>query len=141
MWFVYAVLSLIFASATALLARAGLGDERIDPQLWTFLRTVVVLFMAFFIMLGKRKTKRIKEFTKKNYLFLILSATMTGISWLAFYNAISIGNLSVIVPIDKLSIVVTIAFSFFFLKEKLSIHALIGLIILVTGTMLLLVPF
>ena len=138
MWAVYAVLSLIFASAATLLVRAGITPY-VSIELVTFFRTIIVLAMAFIIVLGKKKLPEIKKLTKKSYIFLLVSGILTGISWLAFFSAIQIGYVSQVVPIDKLSIVITIIFATLYLKEKLTPKALIGFVMLVTGTLLLLV--
>lgn len=135
LWLILALLAMVFATATTIFAR--LGMQEIDTHLGTFLRTIVVLFMAFIIIVSRKKLPRIKEFNQKNWIFITLSGIATGVSWLAYFAAIQIGDLSVIVPIDKLSIAVTIIFSYFVFKEKLSRRALIGLFLLITGTMIM----
>jgi len=135
-WFIYAVLSLVFASTVAILAK--LGMENVDSNLGTFLRTIVVLFMAFLIVVGQKKLSSIKKLTKQNWIFIIISGVFTGISWLCYFAAIQIGPVSVIVPIDRLSILVTVLFSYFIFREKLSRKSLVGLVLLVGGTLLLL---
>ena len=136
LWLIYAVVALGFASASNVLARAGM--QYVDVQLGTLFRTVTVLLMAFFIVLGKKKLPKFKTFTRKNYLFLTISGILTGISWLAFFNAMVMGYMSVVVAIDKLSILVTVAFSTFVLKEKLTLFSGLGLLVLTAGTLLLL---
>ena len=137
LWLVLAILSLVFASFAGILAK--LGMESIDSNLGTFLRTVIVALMAFFIVLGRKTLPAVKKMTRKNWIFLVVSGVLTGISWLCYYGAMQTGDVSVIVPIDKLSILVSITFSYFLFKEKLSIKAFIGLILLTGGTLLLLI--
>lgn len=137
LWLVLAVMSLIFASLTSILAKIGM--ESVDSKLGTFLRTIVVVIMAFLIAAGKKKLPDIKKLTKANWIFLSVSGILTGISWLCYYAAIQIGIVSVVVPIDKLSILVTVIFSYFLFKEKLNLKAAIGLVLLIGGTLLLLI--
>lgn len=135
-WFLFAFLSLIFASFTSVLAKAGM--QNINSHLGTFLRTIVVAIMAFIIVMGKKKLPGIKKMTKLNWVFLVVSGTLTGISWLCYFAAIQMGILSVVVPIDKLSVLVTVIFSYFLFKEKLNLKTWIGLFLLTAGTLLLL---
>jgi len=137
LWLVYALLSLIFASLTSILAK--LGMQSVDSNIGTFLRTIVVAVMALFIVIGQRKFQDVKKMTKSNWLFLIISGVLTGVSWLCYYGAIQMGNISIIVPIDKLSIVVTVIFSYIMFGEKLNRKAFIGLVLLTAGTLLLLI--
>jgi len=137
LWLVCALLSLVFASLTNILAK--LGMQSVDSNLGTFLRTIIVAVMSFLIVLGKRKFREIKRMTKSNWLFLVVSGVLTGISWLCYYGAIQMGNISIITPIDKLSIVVTAIFSYIMFGEKLNRKALIGLFLLTGGTLLLLI--
>lgn len=137
LWLVYALLSLVFASLTSTLAK--LGMQSVDSNLGTFLRTIIVAVMSFLIVLGKRKFPETKKMTRHNWLFLIISGCLTGVSWLCYYGAIQMGNVSAVVPIDKLSIVVTVIFSYFMFGEKLNRKALIGLVLLTGGTLLLLI--
>jgi len=134
-WFIYAILSAVFATLTSILAKIGI--ENIESNLATFIRTIVVLFMSFIIVLSKKKTNQIKSIDKKELIFIVLSGIATGASWLMYYYAIQKGVVSVVVPIDKLSIVFTFSFSLIFLKEKISIKALIGLLLMVSGTLLM----
>ena len=136
-WLLYAILSLVFASVVAILAKAGM--ENVDSNLGTFLRTSVVLLMAFLIAAGQKKLSGIKELTKLNWIFIVVSGVLTGISWLCYFAAIQTGPISVIVPIDKLSILVTVLFSYLLFKEKLNPKAFAGLVLLVGGTLLLLI--
>lgn len=135
-WLFYAVLSAVFAALTSILGKIGI--QGIESNLGTAIRTVVVLLMAWGIVLAQGKYRLIKEIDRKSWVFITLSGIATGISWLCYYRALQEGKASVIVPIDKLSIVVSIAFSRIFLKEKLSGKAFAGLMMIILGTMLLL---
>lgn len=134
-WMIYAVLSAIFAALTSILAKLGISG--VESNLGTAIRTGVVLVMAWFIVFAKGKQKEIKYVDKKELLFIALSGLATGASWLCYYYAIQNGIVSVVVPIDKLSILVTVVFSYFVFKEKLSKKALIGLCLMVIGTLLM----
>jgi transporter family protein len=137
LWLIYAVIALIAASFSTILARAGMQD--VNVELATFFRTIIVLVMSFVILTAKGKTAKLKQINRRNVVFLCISGVLTGVSWWAFFTAIQLGYVSRVVPIDKLSIVVTVAFSYFWLKEKMTLKALIGLIILIVGTLLLLI--
>lgn len=132
LWLIFAFLSAIFAAATSILAKIGIQD--VDSNLATAIRTCVVLVMSWLIVLGKNEIKYVKEIKGKEILFLILSGIATGASWLCYYYAIQKGQVSVVVPIDKLSILITVLFSLLFFKEKLTIKAWIGLFLLTAGT-------
>lgn len=134
-WLLFAVLSAVFAAATSLLAKAGI--ENVDSNAATAIRTCVVLVMAWLIVLCRRKGKLVTKVPWKELLFLVLSGLATGASWLCYYYAIANGQVSVVVPIDKLSILVTVAFSVVVFKEKLSPKAWIGLGFLTAGTILM----
>lgn len=134
-WFVFATLSAVFAAATSLLAKAGI--ENVDSNAATAIRTVVVFFMAWLIVAGKRKLKLVRAAGGREGVFLVLSGLATGASWLCYYYAIQNGQVSVVVPVDKLSILVTVAFSVIALKEKLSLKAWLGLGLLTVGTILM----
>ena len=134
-WMIYAVLSAVFAALTSVLAKVGI--EGVESNLGTAIRTGVVLIMAWIIVFAKGKHRQIKALDKKELLFIGLSGLATGASWLCYYYAVQNGELSVVVPIDKLSIVVTVAFSYFVFKEKLSVKAFIGLCLMVAGTLLM----
>lgn len=134
-WLFYAALSAVFAAATSLLAKVGITG--VESNLGTAIRTVVVLIMAWGIILVKGKAKEVTKVTRKELVFLCLSGITTGASWLCYYFAIQNGVVSVVVPIDKLSILVTIVFSGVFLKEKLKKRAALGLLLLVCGTLLM----
>ncbi len=136
-WFWYAAGSAVFASLTSILGKIGV--EGIDSTLGTAIRTIVVLMMAWVIVFITGKQHTVKYMDKKSWLFLILSGFATGASWLCYYRALQTGPASVVVPIDKLSILVTIAFSTFVLKEKLSLRAGVGLVLITAGTLMLLI--
>jgi len=136
-WIIFAFLAALFAALTSILGKIGI--EGVESNLGTAIRTLVVLVMAWMIVFAQKKHRDVKKIGKKNWNFIILSGIATGLSWLCFYNALQNGPASVVVPIDKLSIVVTIAFAFFILKERVSRNALIGLILLTIGTLVLLI--
>ncbi len=134
-WFIYAILSAIFASLTSILGKIGI--EGIDSNLGTAIRTTVVLFMAWVMVFVAGKQKQIKTIEKKELYFICLSGLATGASWLCYYRALKDGPASVVVPIDKLSMLITIAFSWFVFHEKLTRKAAIGVILITVGTILL----
>ena len=134
-WMIYAILSAVFAALTSILAKAGISG--VESNLGTAIRTGVVLVMALIIVFAKGKQKEIKYIDKKELIFIALSGIATGASWLCYYYAIQNGIVSVVIPIDKLSILVTVTFSYFVFKEKLSRKALIGLCLMVVGTLLM----
>lgn len=134
-WFVFALLSAVFAAATSLLAKIGI--ENVNSNAATAIRTCVVLVMAWLIVFCRKEAKFVKEVKGKDLIFLILSGVATGASWLCYYYAISQGQVSVVVPIDKLSILITVFFSLIVFKEKLSLKAWIGLALLTAGTVLM----
>ena len=134
-WMLYAVLSAVFAALTSILAKMGI--EGVESNLGTAIRTAVVLLMAWAIVLLRGKQKGLRKPDKRELLFISLSGLATGASWLFYYYAIGHGLVSVVVPIDKLSILVTVAFSFIVFKEKLSRKATLGLLLMVIGTLLM----
>ena len=134
-WMIYAVFAAVFAALTSILAKVGISG--VESNLGTAIRTGVVLIMAWIIVFAKGKQKGIKQIDKKELLFISLSGLATGASWLCYYYAIQNGIVSVVVPIDKLSILVTVIFSYFVFKEKLSKKALLGLCLMVIGTLLM----
>lgn len=136
-WLIYALLSALFASLTSILGKVGI--ENVESNLGTAIRTIVVLVMAWIIVFATKKQRDIKKIYKRSLIFLILSGVATGASWLCYYKALQDGLASIVVPIDKLSILVTVLFAYIFLKEKLSKKSLLGLILIVVGTLLLLV--
>ena len=131
-WLLFALLSAVFAAATSILAKIGI--ENVPSNLATSIRTVVVLFMAWTIVLGKRKAPFVKQVPKKDLLFLVLSGFATAGSWLCYYGAIAQGQASVVVRVDKLSVLLTVLFSVLVLKEKLKWKSWLGLGLLVAGT-------
>ena len=134
-WFFYAVFSAIFAALTSILGKIGITG--VESNLGTALRTAVVLLMAWLMVVITGKGRLVKKTPKGELLFIIFSGLATGASWLCYYKALHDGPASVVVPIDKLSILVTIAFSYFVMKEKLTKKAFIGLILITLGTILM----
>ena len=134
-WMIYAIFSAIFAAATSILAKVGISG--VESNLGTAIRTGVVLIMAWIIVFARKKHTGIKEINKKELLFICLSGLATGGSWLCYYYAIQNGIVSVVVPIDKMSILFTVVFSYFVFKEKLSKKALLGLLLMLTATLLM----
>lgn len=135
-WLFYAVLSAVFAALTSILGKVGV--QGVESNLGTAIRTIVVFVVAWGIVLFQKKQILIKDVDRKSWTFIILSGLATGLSWLCYYRALQEGKASLVVPIDKLSIVVTIAFSCIFLKEKLTKKAFVGLLLVISGTMLML---
>ncbi len=136
-WMFYAFLSAVFASLTSILGKIGITN--IESNLGTALRTIVVLIMAWVVVFITKKQGEIKRIDRKSWLFICLSGFTTGLSWLCYYRALQDGQASIVVPIDKLSIVVTIVFSYIFLKEKLTKKSLVGFLLLTAGTFSLLI--
>lgn len=136
-WLFYAVLSAVFASVTSILAKVGI--EEINSNLGTAIRTAVVLIMAWIVVFVTGKQHTIKHIEKNELGFICLSGLATGSSWLCYYKALQDGLASVVVPIDKLSIVVAIAFSYIVFKERLTIKSFAGLVLIIAGTLLMLV--
>ena len=134
-WMLYAVLAAVFAALTSILAKMGISG--VESNLGTAIRTGVVLIMAWVIVFARGKHTQLKNIDKKELLFIGLSGIATGASWLCYYYAIQNGEVSVVVPIDKLSIIVTVIFSYFVFKEKLSKKAFAGLCMMVVGTLLM----
>ena len=134
-WMLYAVLAAVFAALTSILAKMGISG--VESNLGTAIRTGVVLIMAWVIVFARGKQAQLKSIDKKELLFIGLSGIATGASWLCYYYAIQNGEVSVVVPIDKLSIIVTVIFSYFVFKEKLSKKAFAGLCLTVVGTLLM----
>lgn len=134
-WLLYAILSAVFASLTSILGKIGI--ENVESNLGTAIRTIVVLIMAWIIVFYKGEHKGIKNIDKKSWWFIGFSGISTGLSWLCYYKALQNGEAAVVVPVDKLSILVTIAFSYFVLKEKISKKAVLGLALITLGTILL----
>ena len=135
-WFFYALGSALFASLTSILSKIGI--EHVESNLGTALRTVIVLIMAWAIVFSQGKHLQITAIDRRSWLFILFSGLTTGLSWLCYYRALQEGEASIVVPIDKLSILITVAFSALILKEKLSGKAAVGLALLTAGTLLLL---
>lgn len=131
-WFIYAVLSAVFASLTAILGKIGISG--VESNLGTAIRTTVVLLMAWLMVLVTGKQSEIKEISRKELIFICTSGLATGASWLCYYKALQDGPASVVVPIDKLSILVTVAFSHVVFHEKLDKKSALGLLLLTAGT-------
>ncbi len=136
-WLFFALGSAIFASLTAILGKVGI--QGVESNLGTAIRTIVVLIMAWIVVFVTKKQGEIKNIDKKSWKFIVFSGLTTGLSWLCYYKALQDGQASIVVPIDKLSIVITIIFSYFILKEKMNKKSIIGFIGIIIGTMLLLV--
>lgn len=135
-WAFYAVLSAVFAALTSILAKVGI--QGVESNLGTAIRTIVVLVMAWGIVLLRKKQEHLHTIDRRSWLFIVFSGLATGFSWLCYYRALQEGPASVVVPIDKLSILVTIAFSRMFLQEHLPKKALVGLLLIIGGTLLML---
>lgn len=135
-WLFYALASAVFASLASILGKVGMQD--INSNLGTAIRTIVVLIMAWVVVFVTGKHQTVKQIDKSSWIFLVLSGVATGASWLCYYRALQTGPASVVVPIDKLSILVTIAFSYVVFHEKLLAKSGIGLVLIVAGTLLLL---
>ena len=136
MWALFAILSAVFAALTSILAKVGI--DGVNSNLATAIRTLVVLIMAWGMVFMTNTQNGITSISNKSWIFLILSGICTGLSWLCYYRALQTGPASVVVPIDKLSILVTIAFSYIVFKEKLNKKSALGLLLIVMGTLSLL---
>ena len=132
MWFVFALLSSIFAAFTSILAKMGI--EGVNSSLATAIRTIVVVLMAWFIVFLTGAQTGLSEISKKSWLFLILSGIATGLSWICYYKALQMGEASKVVPVDKLSIVLTVILAFLILHEQFTIKKLIGILLITAGT-------
>ncbi len=135
MWLVFAILSAIFAALTSILAKIGI--EGVNSHLATAIRTVVVVFMSWGMVFLTHAQSGISEIGKKSWLFLILSGIATGASWLCYYRALQLGSVSKVVPIDKLSVVITLVLAFIFLHEQLTVKSVIGCILIAAGTLVM----
>ncbi len=133
MWFVYALFSAVFAALTSIFAKIGI--ENVNSTLATAIRTVVVLLLAWGMVFLTNTQSGISDINKKSWIFLILSGLATGISWLCYYKALQIGNASQVVPVDKLSIVITLVLAFVFLHEQFTVKTLIGTVLITAGTL------
>ena len=135
MWFVLALLSAIFAALTSILAKVGI--EGVNSNLATAIRTVVVVVMAWGMVFLTNAQNGIAEISKRSWLFLILSGLATGASWLCYYKALQLGDASKVVPIDKLSVIITLILAFALLHEQFTTKSLIGCILIGIGTMVM----
>ena len=136
-WLFYAVLSAVFASLTSILGKIGISG--VDSNLGTAIRTIVVLIMAWIMVFVTKKQGELKKIDRKSMVFICLSGLTTGLSWLCYYKALQDGQASIVVPIDKLSIFVTVAFSYIVLKEKLTKKSAAGLAMITAGTLMLVI--
>lgn len=132
MWLVFAALSAVFAALTSILAKIGI--DGVNSNLATAIRTIVVLIMAWVMVFVTNSQSGIAAIGKRSWLFLILSGLATGISWLCYYKALQIGEASKVVPVDKMSVVITMIMAFAILGEKLTVKSIIGVILLTAGT-------
>lgn len=135
MWFVFALLSAIFAALTSILAKVGI--DGVNSNLATAIRTVVVVVMAWGMVFLTNTQNGIAEISRKSWIFLILSGLATGASWLCYYRALQVGEASKVVPIDKLSVVITLILAFVFLHEEFTIKSLAGCILITIGTLIM----
>ena len=135
MWFVFALLSAVFAALTSILAKVGI--DGVNSNLATALRTVVVLVMAWGMVFLTNSQTGISEISKKSWLFLIFSGLATGASWLCYYKALQIGDASKVVPVDKLSVVITLVLAFVFLHEQFTMKSVVGCILIGIGTLIM----
>lgn len=133
MWFVFALLSAVFAALTSILAKVGI--DGVNSNLATAIRTMVVVVMAWGMVFLTHAQSGLGKISKKSWLFLILSGLATGASWLCYYRALQIGQASKVVPIDKLSTVITLVLAFVFLHEDFTAKSLIGCILITSGTL------
>jgi len=135
MWWFYAILSAFFASLTAIFAKLGVGG--VNSNLATGIRTIVVLIMVWIIIFFRNEAKGISSLSKENVIFLVISGIATGLSWLFYFKALQLGNVSQVAPVDKLSIALTIVLSMIFLGETLSLKTAIGALLIIGGTLVL----
>lgn len=133
MWFIFALLSAVFAALTSILAKVGI--DGVNSNLATAIRTVVVVVMAWGMVFLTSAQTGLSQISRKSWIFLILSGLATGASWLCYYKALQIGDASKVVPIDKLSVVITLVLAFLFLHEDFTVKSLIGCILIGAGTL------
>lgn len=137
MWMIFAVLSAVFAALTSILAKAGI--DGVPSNLATGIRTVVVVAMAWIMVFITNQHTGIADISKKSWIFLILSGLATGASWLCYYKALQIGDVSKVVPIDKLSVVLTLIMAFIFLHEQFTWKSIVGSVLITLGTLVMVV--
>ena len=135
MWFVLALLSAVFAALTSILAKVGV--EGVNSNLATAIRTVVVVVMAWGMVFLTQAQSGLGEISRRSWLFLILSGLATGASWLCYYRALQVGEASKVVPVDKLSVVITLVLAWVFLKEEFSARSLLGAVLITVGTLVM----
>lgn len=135
MWLVFAILSAVFAALTSILAKIGI--DGVNSNLATALRTMVVVLMAWVMVFITHAQSGLGEISRKSWIFLILSGLATGASWLCYYKALQIGEASKVVPIDKLSVVITLVLAFVFLHEQFTLKSVIGCVLIGAGTLLM----
>ena len=132
MWFLFALLSSVFAALTSILAKVGI--EGVNSNLATAVRTVVVVIMAWVVVFMTNTQNGLPDIGRKSWIFLILSGLATGASWICYYKALQMGEASKVVPVDKFSIVLTVILAFLFLHEQITIEKLIGILLITAGT-------
>lgn len=135
MWFIFALLSAVFAALTSILAKVGI--DGVNSNLATAIRTVVVLGMAWVMVFLTHVQSEISQISRKSWLFLILSGLATGASWLCYYRALQTGEASKVVPIDKLSVVITLVLAFVFLHEQFTVKSAVGAVLITVGTLVM----
>ncbi len=135
MWFLFAILSAVFAALTSILAKVGISG--VNSNLATAIRTVVVVFMAWGMVFITHAQTGIGEISRKSWVFLILSGLATGASWLFYYRALQMGDASKVVSIDKLSVVITLILAFIFLNEQLTLKSILGCLLIVVGSLVM----
>ena len=135
MWLVFAILSAVFAALTSILAKVGI--EGVDSNLATAVRTVVVVAMAWIMVFITNAQSGLLQIGRKSWIFLILSGIATGASWLCYYKAIQLGDVSKVVPVDKLSVIITLALAFVFLHESFTVKSAIGCVLIGAGTLIM----
>ena len=135
MWFVFAILSAVFAALTSILAKVGI--EGVNSNLATAIRTMVVVVMSWVMVFITNNQGGITSISKKSWIFLVLSGLATGASWLCYYKALQMGTVSKVVPIDKLSVVITLVLGFVFLGEQFTVKSLIGCVLIGVGTLVM----
>ena len=135
MWFVFALLSAVFAASTSILAKIGI--DGVNSNLATAIRTIVVVVMAWGMVFLTNAQNGLSEISRRSWLFLILSGIATGASWLCYYRALQLGEASKVVPIDKLSVIITLVLAFVFLGERFTPKSLIGCILIAAGTLVM----
>lgn len=137
MWWLYALLSALFASLTAIFAKIGITN--VNSNLATAIRTIIILIVAWGIVIAKGETKQLASLSKHNLLFLVISGIATGLSWIFYFKALQIGKVSQVAPVDKLSVALTIVLSVVFLGEALTLKMAIGAVLIIAGTVVLIV--